>query len=102
MNFVKIRKERHKTQIQVAKDLNIDATTLCNYEKGKSQPNIETLIKLADYYHTTIDYLVGRNTQIINLNTLNLRDKKLIENILSMTELQKEKAEAYFDGLFQR
>lgn len=102
MNFVKIRKERHKTQIQVAKDLNIDATTLCNYEKGKSQPNIETLIKLADYYHTTIDYLVGRNTQIINLNTLNLRDKKLIENILAMTELQKEKAEAYFDGLFQR
>lgn len=99
MNLTKIRKERNKTQIQVARDLKIDPTTLCNYEKGKCEPNIETLSNLADYYHTTIDNLVGRETDLINLNTLESRDRRLIEDILSMNELQKIKTEAYFIGL---
>lgn len=89
MNLSGIRKERKKTQLQVAKDLLLDPTTLCNYEKGKSQPNIETLCKLADYYHTSIDELVGRNTDIINLNTLEPEVSTLIKKIIKMNNIQK-------------
>ena len=89
MNLSLIRKERNKTQLQVAKDLLIDPTTLCNYEKGKSQPNIETLCKLADYYHTTIDELVGRKSEIINLNALEPELSSLIRKIIKMNQTQK-------------
>lgn len=34
-------------------------TTYVNYEKGLREPNSEVLIKIAKYYHVTVDYLVG-------------------------------------------
>lgn len=102
MNLKKKRTELNLTQKEVSKELHITTQAYANYEQGLREPNIETLIRLANYYHTSIDYLVGRDTQIINLNTLNGRDKRLIEDILAMNELQKTRAEAYFDGLFQR
>ena len=49
-----------KTQEELAKEWNITQRTYSNYETGKRQPNIDMLIFIADYYHTSIDYLVGR------------------------------------------
>ena len=60
---------------------------MCNYEKGKSEPNIETLIKLADYYNVTLDYLVGRDeTQY--LITSNYSEKK---SLIKISEQLNEK-----------
>lgn len=101
MNLSEIRKDRGKTQLQVAKDLLIDPTTLCNYEKGKTEPNIQTLCKLADYYHVSLDELVGRETNNINLFALKPVKKKLVEYIIQMNDTQEMKAEAYLDGLME-
>jgi len=48
------------TQEDVAKKLDISRTTYAGYEKGYHEPDIETLIKIADLFETSIDYLVGR------------------------------------------
>lgn len=102
MNLKPIRIQANKTQAEVAKAINITQFTYSNYENGKSEPNIQTLCKLADYYHTSVDQIIGRDTHIINLNALDSRDKSLIQDILAMNELQKLRTEAYFNGLFQR
>lgn len=44
---------------QAAKELEIPYTTYVGYEKGEREPNSEMLIKLADFYGVTIDYLIG-------------------------------------------
>lgn len=48
------------TQEEVAKKLDISRTTYAGYEKGHHEPDIETLIKIANLFETSIDFLVGR------------------------------------------
>lgn len=55
-----LREDLELRQIDVAKATGIDQKTLSNYETGKTNPDSYSLIKLADYYHTSIDYLVCR------------------------------------------
>lgn len=55
-----LRNEKHETQIQVAKALNVSQQVYSNYEKGDRQPSIETLIDMAEYFNVPLDILVGR------------------------------------------
>lgn len=56
----KLRKEKQLYQKDVAAYLGIDRTTYVKYETGASQPDHETLARLADYFGVTVDYLLGR------------------------------------------
>jgi len=59
----KLRIERariKKTQAQVAAETGLTAAAICNYETGERVPTLQSLKALADFYCTTIDYLVGR------------------------------------------
>ena len=62
MNRLKLlRKEAKKTQEEIANFINTTQTTYSRYEAEMSEPTLETLIKLADYYKVSLDYLIGRN-----------------------------------------
>ena len=45
----------------ISKILNISQVSYGRYELGISEPTIESLIKLADFYNVSLDYLVGRS-----------------------------------------
>ncbi|HHU85920.1 MAG: helix-turn-helix domain-containing protein [Pelotomaculaceae bacterium] len=55
----KAREAKNLTQVQVRALTNINNKTLSGYEKGVSEPDIDTLKTLANLYETSIDYLVG-------------------------------------------
>ena len=55
-----LREDKDLTQKELAAILNIKQTTYSKYELGKINIPIEALIKMADFYKTSIDYLVGR------------------------------------------
>ncbi len=55
-----LREDKDLTQSVVAKIINISQTNYSKYELGKINIPIETLVKLADFYNTSIDYLIGR------------------------------------------
>ena len=59
-----LREDRDMTQAQVASLLGIDQRVYSNYETGKREIPLRHLIVLADYYHVTVDYLLGRDTKI--------------------------------------
>lgn len=61
------RKNIGFTQKEVCKELDIPQSTLANYETGRTQPDLETLAKLADFYEVSIDWLLG--TKGANKNT---------------------------------
>ncbi|WP_298035345.1 helix-turn-helix domain-containing protein [uncultured Dysosmobacter sp.] len=58
-----LRKENKITQKSVANYLGIKLRTYQYYEGNDHRPDYETLIALADYFHVTTDYLLGRTDQ---------------------------------------
>ncbi len=48
------------SQYALAKKINVSQSTICNWLKGKKEPSIESLWKIADYFDVTVDYLIGR------------------------------------------
>lgn len=55
-----LREDKDLTQSDIAKVLNISQRTYSRYENDERAIPIEILCKLADYHHTSIDYLVNR------------------------------------------
>ena len=55
-----LRLYHNLTQNELSNILNIKQSTYSHYETGKRQPDISTLIRIADFFHCSIDYLVGR------------------------------------------
>ncbi len=60
-----LRKEKGLSQIQVAIYCDITEKTYQNYELMTREPRLEILIKIADFYNVTLDYLVGRSDKRI-------------------------------------
>lgn len=58
-----LRTEKGLSMRQTALELGIPYTTYISYEKEDREPNSETLIKLADYFGCSVDYLIGRSNQ---------------------------------------
>lgn len=59
-NIKKLRKEHHLSQIQLANYLGCSQRIYSNYERGEVDIPTKILIKLSDFYGTSIDYLLGR------------------------------------------
>lgn len=55
-----LREDRDLTQTQVAKILGMSQTGYSKYETGENDLPSAVLIKLADFYHTSVDYILGR------------------------------------------
>lgn len=63
-NIKKLREDGNKIQFELAKYLNITQATYSKYELGRVNIPIDVLIKLADFYNVSLDYLVGRKKDI--------------------------------------
>lgn len=55
-----LREDKDLTQTEVAKILNMSQTGYSKYEVGENDIPTTILIKLADFYNTSVDYLLGR------------------------------------------
>lgn len=55
-----LREDNDMSQEDLAKILNVSRSALSNYETGFREPDLNLLIKIADYFNTSADYLLGR------------------------------------------
>lgn len=94
MRLKELRKRKMLTQEQVAKKIGITQYTYSNYENNKTQPNYKTLIKLADFFNVSIDYLINHKTK--NKNSKDRQE--LINTILNLNERTFGKIEALVFG----
>ena len=54
------RKSRGLTAKATAEHLNIEIRSYRNYESGHREPSLENLVKIADFFQVSTDYLLGR------------------------------------------
>lgn len=56
-----LRKEKKLSQLRLAIDLDMNQNTISRYENMEREADYETLIRFADYFKVSLDYLLGRS-----------------------------------------
>jgi len=98
--LAKLRKEKGILQKELATYLNVTVATISNYEKGVHSPDYDTLVKLADFFDVSTDYLLQRTDYRASINMLN---KPLIigftvsDLLNAVMELDQRNTEALID-----
>ena len=67
-NIKKLRLEKGMTGEEFGSVFNVTKATISNWESGKRDPDSDTVIKLAEYFNVTTDYLLG-NSNIKNMKS---------------------------------
>lgn len=93
-----LRTNKKLTQKDVAEFLGVDRTTYVKYETGASEPNFETLQRLATFFGVSTDYLLGTETQ--KTPALTAKDERDIARELEKTLNRLDDADGalMFDG----
>lgn len=75
-NLKAIRNKKGISQQTLASAIGLTQQSINMYENHKIEPDIDTLIEIANYFNVTVDYLIGRtdeNGNILTENTLAVR-----------------------------
>ena len=71
-----LRKARHLTQVKLAKALGVSKQSVSNWENDNILPSIEMLVKIADYFSASTDYLLGLDDRKY-IETTNLDEEQI-------------------------
>ena len=99
-----LRTEKNITQLRLSMELEVAQETISAYEKGKHAPSLKSLIKLADLFDVSIDYLVGRS----DVRKMERRDALLEDEALllsrfrSLNTIDKARMLAYSQGMSEK
>lgn len=103
MNNIKhLRKNANMTQIQLSQLLETDQSTISKWELGKCLPDVPTLLKLADFFNVSLDFVLGRkndNEFCKQGNELTEKQKELLPLIQMLNDRQCQRTHDYLTGL---
>lgn len=85
-----LREEKEMTQEELGKLLNVSRQTISGYEAGAIEPSISNLIKLANIFNISLDYLLGRTKERYNLNLKDKKNKELLLDLIKVIEKHKK------------
>ena len=98
-----LREEYALTQTQLAKELGFTQNIISKWEKGRIEPNIQTLVILSNYFHVTIDYLIGKDQAVLteenSVETITDEEKELLKEFKDLSQTQKYQVTGYIQGL---
>ena len=96
-----LREAKHWSQRRFGMEFNITQAVVSKYEMGKSEPNIELLIRFADFFNVSVDYLIGHSDKRLSYSKSELTDDetKFLYSYNLLTTEQKTKLMAYMQGL---
>ena len=60
MRLKELRKKRGISQLRLAMELGMNQNSISRYESGEREADYQTLIRLADYFNVSIDYILER------------------------------------------
>lgn len=98
MKIKELRKDNKMSSEEIAKYLGISVQAYYRYENETNEPSVENLIKLADRYNVSIDYLVGRVWRD-EIGYLTPEQRETVNELKRLSEINLFKATAYIKGL---
>ena len=90
-NLKILRQKFDVTQNQLAEAIGVSQQSINKYENHNVQPDLDTLIRMADFFHTSVDYLIGHcNPEDENEFRLSDDEVKLVSQYRQLTLSQQE------------
>ena len=78
-----LRLEKNLRQDQLASLIHVEKSSISMYENDMRQPSYEVLIRYAEVFHVSTDYLLGRsNDRLLDLSGLTAADIKLVSELV--------------------
>lgn len=105
LKLKELREEKEFSQVKVAEAIKTSQRNISRWEKGENEPTSSFIVKLADFFEVSTDFLLGREDDfgiVQSQNAASALDKdeqELIENFRELNRLQKQKILAYTEGM---
>lgn len=108
MNNIKnLRTKKNILQTKLALDLNLTQEAISSYETERVTPSADILIKLADYFHTNIDYLLCRTDYDLPIselkpNNISNFQFEFLTKLNKLSTTDKARIEGYLEALIDK
>lgn len=94
-NLRRLREELGISQQVLANAIGVSQQSINKYENHKIEPDIDTLIRIADFFETSVDFVVGhtdirRRVEPVCSYELNIREQNLVDLYRRLTPAQRE------------
>ena len=104
MRIKELREEKKLSQTALAQSVGTSQRNIGRWENGENEPTYSQLVKIADYFGVTIDYLVGREddfgvVKLENLSQISNDEKELISVYKLLSKEEKQKVLSIVKGL---
>ena len=101
-NLRLLRESHGISQQKLAEAVGLTQQSINKYENHKIEPDITTLIQIADFFHTSVDFLIGhsgmrRRVEAFRPYELDHREGGIVERFRDLTEKQKHCVETIID-----
>lgn len=94
MRLKELRKTKDITQEELAKQLQLSPSAIGMYETGRREPDFDTLQKIADYFHVSTDYILGREEKQSPFAALPVVEN-IIKTLAALSPAKQEQAASY-------
>lgn len=89
--LIDLRENKNIFQKDLANILNVEQATVSQWENGKRIPDSETLIKIANYFNVTVDFLIGNDKKgITTFKEQEMKEKEVLKKLLVKNGYMKE------------
>ena len=85
-NIKRLRLERGLNQVEFAKAMGVSKQCVSNWENDNVMPSIEMLVKIADFFNVTTDYILGRNERTY-IDVTGLSDEQISHISLIVSDI---------------
>lgn len=85
-NLRLLRKRSKLNQKELATKLGIDQRTISHYELGDTNLPIDVLMKLADFFGVSTDYLLGRKKEKMELSLMSVAQLALLDDVRTLSD----------------
>ena len=102
-NLKKLRLRKGLSQQRLADIIGVSQQSVNKYENHSIEPDMDTLISLANFFHTSVDYLVGHTDidyiiEKVNHYDLNQDEARLLDGYRKLTDAEKESIQLVIDN----
>ena len=94
-NLKRLREEAGVSQKLLAEAIGVSQQSINKYENHNIEPDIGTMIRIADYFNTSVDYLIGhtdirRKIESVDSYQLNKQESKVIDRFRTLSRKQRD------------
>lgn len=102
-NLKRLREAANLSQKALADVIGVSQQSINKYENHNIEPDIETMMRLADYFNTSVDYLIGHTDiphriEPVRPWDLNEREARALEGYRRLTEKQRRSVELIIEA----